>query len=112
MKKTMKWLFPLLALGLLAPWPIAFATDAGDDFNSQETIQVTAADPSEAPNWKVFSKAIGGVDTPGNLFYINATENTNDITVTLYITNAKALSHCYRYLILEVGVYVESDNGE
>ena len=112
MKKTMKWLFPLLALGLLAPWPVAFATDAGDDFNSQETIQITAADPSEAPNWQVFGKAIGGVDTPGNLFYINATENTNDITVTLYITNARALSHCYRYLILEVSVYVESGNGE
>jgi len=112
MKKTMKWLFPFLAVALLAPGMVAFATDAGDDFNGQDAIQITAADPSELPNWQVFGKAVGGVDTPGNLFYIDATENASDITATLYITNTKELSHCYRYLILEVGVYVESGEGK
>ena len=108
-KKLIKKIFPLLALLLLAPWPVAYAHD--NDGAAQETIQVTIADSSAAPSATAFGKAISGV-TPGDLFYIDATENVADIKVILYLTNAQELIHFYRYMNQQVGVYVEGSNGE
>ena len=110
--KWTKRIFPFIALLLLAPWPIAYGHDAGDGVVEEETVQIEAAEASAQPAWTAFGKAIGGVDTPGDVFYIDATDNPGDIQVTLHITNAKELSHCYRYLILNVGIYVKSDAGE
>jgi len=50
--------------------------------------------------------------TPGDLFYINAAADTRDITVNLYLTNANELSPCLRYLIMKVGMYCESSDGQ
>ena len=83
-----------------------------DGVIGEESTPIETADPSAAPTWEVFGKAIGGVTTPGDLFYIDADQNADDILVTLYLTNAKELSHCYQYLILEVGAYTETDAGE
>jgi len=105
-----KLLFPLLAILLLTPWPVAYAHD--NDVAGQELVQIEAAESSAAPGWQVFGKAIGGVDTPGDLFYIDATEYAADTSVNLYLTNADELIHCYRYLILNVGVYVQSDTDQ
>jgi len=110
--KWTKRLFPLFALLLLAPWPIAYGHDASGAEADQETVQIEAAEASAQPAWTAFGRAIGGVDTPGDVFCIDATENPGDIQVTLHITNAKELSRCYRYLILNVGMYVESEAGE
>lgn len=109
-KKLLRRIFPLIALALLAPWPIAYAHDVSDGVVGEETVRIEVAEASTQPTWTVFGKAIGGV-TPGDLFYIDATDNPADITATLYITNTNALICCYGYLILKVGVYVE-DNGE
>jgi hypothetical protein len=109
--KMMKWIFPLLALLLLAPWPIAFAHDTDMRLVSQDTVQIEVAEVSEQPTLTAFGKAINGV-TPGTLFYCDATDNPNDISVTLYLTNARDLIGCYRYLILELGIYIEGNNGE
>jgi len=111
-KKLLKRIFPLIAVLLLAPWPIAYGHDASDGMVGEETVQIEVAEASAQPTWNAFGKAIGGVDTPGDLFYIDATDSQIDIQVNLYITNAQELSHCYRYLILNVGIYVESDAGE
>ena len=109
MRNKMKWFFPILALLLLLPWPVAYAFDT-DAMASQDAVRIEIAEDSAKPTWTAFGKAIGGV-TPGDLFHIDATNNTADIVVTLYLTNAQELINCYRYLILNVGVYVES-NGE
>ena len=109
--KWIKRFFPLIVLLLLAPWPIAYAHDVSDGVVGEETVRIEAAEASVVPTWTAFGKAIGGV-TPGDLFYIDATDNPADIVVTLYITNANELIGCYRNLILEVGVYAESDTGE
>lgn len=109
--RKLKWIFSLLAISFLIPWPVAYAYDAGDDVLGQDAVQIKVADPTAAPSAKVFGKAIGGV-TPGDLFYIDASENAADIEVTLYLTNAQELIHYYRYMIIKVGVYVESDTGE
>jgi len=109
--KWIKRFFPLIVLLLLAPWPIAYAHDVSDGVVGEETVRIEVAEASAQPTWTAFGKAIGGV-TSGDLFYIDATDNPADIQVTLYITNANELIGCYRNLILEVGVYAESDTGE
>ena len=110
--KWIKKFFPVIALLLLAPWPVAYAHDVSDGVVGEETVCIEAAEASTQPTWTVFGKAIGGVTTPGDLFYIDAIDNPADIQVTLYITNAPELIGCYRYLILEVGIHTESDTGE
>ena len=110
--RFIKKIFPLLAVLLLTPWPVAYAQSYDGDITGQDAVLIEVAEASVAPTWTVFGGAIGGVTTPGDLFYINATNNPADITVTLYITNAQELCHCYRYLILKVGAYVEGNAGE
>jgi len=111
-ERFIKKIFPLLATLLLAPWPIAYAQSYDSNVNGQQPVRIEVAEPSAAPSWSAFGKAIGGVTTPTDLFYIDATENTADITLTLYLTNTLELSHCYRYLILKVKVYAKSNIGD
>ena len=108
MKK--KLLLLLLAILFLTPWPVAYAHD--NAMVGQEPVQVRLAEPSAMPGWQVFGNAIGGIDTPGDLFYIDSANNSADIVVTLHLTNAEELIHCYRYMILKVGVYIQNDAGE
>ena len=111
-KSLLKKVFPLIAVLLLAPWPVVYAYDTSNNMPGHDVARIEVAPPSEMPDWQVFGRAIGGVDKPGDLFYIDATENSTDITGTLYITNTQPLSHCYGYLILKVGVYVKNDADE
>ena len=112
MRKRLKIFIPLIAVLLLAPWPIVYAEDYASAASKNESIQIEAAEPSVMPSWQTFGGAIGGVDNPGDLFYINVSENLTDILVTLHLTNTKELNSCYSYLILKVGVYVQDDTGE
>jgi len=112
MRSKLRKLFPLLALLLLAPWPIAYAHDYVNASPQGNEIQVETAESSARPGWQAFGKAIGGVNTAGDLFYVDADEYPADILVTLYITNTHELSRCYNYLILKVGVYVEGNTDE
>ncbi len=109
--KWIKRFVPLIVLLLLAPWPVAYAHDVSDGVVGEETVRLEVAEASTQPTWAAFGKAIGGV-TPGDLFYIDATDNPADIVVTLYITNAQELISYYRYLILEAGIHTKSDTGE
>ncbi len=101
-----KYLFPLMAVLLLAPWPVAYAHDNG--LVGGEVVQIVAAEPSAAPEWTAFGNAIGGVSNAGDLFYIDTSGESIDIVATLYLTNTDELSHYYRYLTLNVGVYVQT----
>ncbi len=75
-------------------------------------MEIRAAEASAAPSWSVFGRAIGGVTTPGDLFYVGNTDNAADMLVTLYLTNAEELIHYYRYLILNVGIYVQNSDDQ
>jgi len=110
MKNKLKWLFPFLSVLLLAPWPIAYAYDYANGDTERDMVQVETAPSALMPDWQVFGKAIGGVETPGDLFYVDAAEQPSDVKVTLYITNSNQLVHCYNYLILEVGIYIEGND--
>jgi hypothetical protein len=78
----------------------------------QDAVQISAAEASEVPNWTAVEKAIGGVSTPSDLFYIDTTDSSADIQATLYFTNTSELVNAYRYLILKVGLYVDNGSGE
>ena len=110
--KWIKRFFPLIVLLLLAPWPVAYAHSYdANALGKQDAVLIEIAEASAQPSWSTFGKAIGGV-TPGDLFYIDVTDNLTDIVVTLYITNAQELINYYSYLILEVGIHAKSDAGE
>ena len=99
-----KLIFILLATFLLGPWPVAYAYDNG---TSDTPVQVEVAEPAAAPQWHAFGNAIGGV-TPGELFYVDTGNFTADMPFTLYITNTNELIQYYRYLILNVGIYIQT----
>ncbi|MFH1651006.1 MAG: hypothetical protein ABID87_02720 [Chloroflexota bacterium] len=102
MKK--KLLFLLAAVILLTPWPVAYAYD--NTPGEQSPVDITAA-AAGLPGWTAYGSAIGGVSTPGTLYFIDATTYPGDTQVTLYLTNTLDLSHDYRYLMLRVGLYAE-----
>ena len=110
-KKLFRRIFPLVAFLLLAPWPIAYTTSYADGMADQDAIQVSAAEVSAAPTWTAIEKTIGGV-TPGDLFFIDATDSGADIQATIHFTNTSELVNSYRYLILKVGLYVDNGSGE
>ena len=95
----------------LAPWltSYAYGTNDGDDYD--RAVNVEAAESPMTPTATFFGRTIGGVK-PGDLFYIDATSSPHDMTAGLYITNANELVPCLRYLILEVGIYVEGEDGQ
>jgi hypothetical protein len=110
-KKQIKSTFPFIAVLLLVPWPIAYARDISWASTERETVQIETAEAFAAPTGIMFQKAIGAV-SPGELYYIDATDIIPDIEATLYLTNTQELVHSYAYLILKVGVYVRNSDGE
>jgi len=101
-----KLLFPLIVALLLAAWPVAYAYDNALADNIPTTIEV--ADPSTAPQLNGFGNAIGKV-TPGDLFHIDTSGVTADTLFTLSITNTDELVHSYRYMTLNISIYVQAD---
>lgn len=111
MTKTLaKLFFPILAISILAHWTIAYAHDNSRE--SQEALLVNAAETLTTPKLSVFGKAIDSVTTLQDLFYIGASNCPTDLAVTTQLTTANELIRCYPYLILKMGVYVQSDSGE
>jgi len=98
----------VVAVLLLAPWPVAYAYD--DGLGGGSPVAVAVAGPAAAPHWTARGMAIGGVE-PGDLFYVDASAAPADITVTLHLTNADELASFYRYLHLQVGIYAAGDDG-
>jgi hypothetical protein len=90
---------------LLIPCGAAYAYDGvGAD---EGPVTIEPADPALAPNIEVFGNAIGGVEA-GDLFYIDVSGTTADTLFTLYMTNVDELVHGYRYMNLNVGIYVQT----
>jgi len=106
--KLIKRTFPFIALVLLLPWPVAYAADVAAG-NNQDATYVEIAEEMPA-NFTVWGKTIGSVPN-GDLFYIDATRDTADKMVTLYLTNAEELIGHYTFMNLKIGVYVDH-NGE
>ncbi len=103
-KRFLKRVFPLLAITLLVPWPVAYAYEYQIDVEAKDALSVEAA-PAAESGWSAYGGAIGGLDAPVDLFYINGAEFPADIPVNLYITNTDELVHSYSYLNLKIGIY-------
>ncbi|MFH1651615.1 MAG: hypothetical protein ABID87_05900 [Chloroflexota bacterium] len=106
----LKRIFPVAAFLLLIPWPVAYGYEFAGEAGSNP-VQIAAAATAKQPTWTAFGNAIGSV-TAGDLFYIDATDNPADVSVTLYLTNARELIGNYRYLILNVGLYRQDADGD
>jgi hypothetical protein len=106
--RLLKRIFPFIALLLLLPWPVAYATDVAGVTN-KERVRIEIAQET-VPNFTAYGRAIGSVPA-GDLFYIDTTNDTADKVVILYLTNADGLINHYTFMNLKIGVYVDS-NGE
>ena len=107
MKK--KLLFPLLAALLLAPWPIVYAYDSANGANVPVTI--TASDAAVMPQMQAFGHAIGAI-SPGELYRVDTSTIGVDTLFTLYLTNTNELAECYRYMTLNIGIYIRVDTNQ
>ncbi len=85
--------FILLAILLLTPWPVAYAYDTALAGVEPMQVAVTPAPDTAVPSYSVYGRAIGGV-APGDLFYVDAADDSADMVVTLYVTNADERSRC------------------
>lgn len=100
--------FSLIAALLLIPCAVAYAND--DVQAAGNAVNIEPADPTLAPSIEVFGNAIGGVEA-GDLFLIDLSGTMVDTEFTLSITNTDELVHSYRYMTLNVGIYVQTDVG-
>jgi hypothetical protein len=105
-----KRLFPYIIIFIILPWPVAFA--AGTEVTGGNAVSIEIAEPSAQPSYTVSGKAIGGISKPGDLFYVDATNSPSEVELTLSLINSQRLISYYRYLILDVGVYVQNTSGE
>jgi len=101
----------ILSLLILAPWPVAFAYDMGNNESDAGMIQIEVAELSAKPEATVFGRTIGGI-VPGDLFYIHTDDYPAEIMATLHVVNTEELIRCYRYMNLKVGVYVQANAGQ
>jgi len=111
-KRFIREILPFLVIFALAPWTLNYAYGAAGDVPEDNPVQIQVAEDSAMPGWQAYGKAIGGIGTPGDLFYFDVTERGGDITASLCIVNTQQLFHCYRYLTLRVGVYVQNSTGD
>ena len=93
---------------LLIPCGVAYAYDGANAAETSMTIE--PADKTSAPHIDAFGNAIGGVEA-GDLFFIDISGTPLDTPFTLYMTNVDELVHSYRYMNLNVGIYVQTDTG-
>ncbi|MFC1917249.1 hypothetical protein ACFLXH_01170 [Chloroflexota bacterium] len=94
----------LSGIFLLIPCPIVYAYDNSADV---QPPRVEIPTPAESPDLHTFGKAIGSV-TPGTLFYVDCVEYPGDTKVALSLINSDELIHYYRYLLLNIGLYLQS----
>jgi len=109
--KVLRFTLVLAVLLFLGPRLTSLAYGESADSSGQAGIQVEAAAPPATPEMTIYGHTIGGVK-PGDLFYIDATGSSGDISVSLYITNTEVLISYLRYLNLKVAVYYEDENGQ
>lgn len=104
--KWIKRIFPLIAIVLLLPWPVAYTADVAGGTN-EDKVRIEIAEET-LPNFTAWGKAIGSVPA-GDLFYIDATNDTADKVVILYLSNVDELINHYTFMNLKVGVYIDRD---
>ena len=111
MLKIIRLTLLLSAAFFLTPWLASYAYGTGYENDGYKAIHIEASDRSATPCAKILGGATGSI-APGDLFYIDATDSSHDMTASLYLTNAHKLTPYLRYLILEVGIYFENSDSQ
>ncbi len=92
---------------------VCLVTSVSFAYNNDEApeVGVVAANRAgplkygHAPAWSPVLGVPGGVDTPGDLYLIDATGVSGRTLVHVYLANAMELSRGYSYIHLKLGVY-------
>jgi hypothetical protein len=103
-----KLLFTFIITLLLFPWTVAYAYDS--TAASTGRGEITSADAASLPKFNVYGNAVGSVN-PGDIFTIDNTGKDAGTAFTLYLANADELVHNFRYMTLNIGIYVRDDTG-
>lgn len=116
MRKLFTIIIITLLIAIAASWATTVAYGHTNDSlqlngTINDGILVEAAPPETAPAVTLFGSAISSV-TPGDLFFIDSTNVTQDISITMTLTNADALVHYLKYMTLKVVVYYEVAPGQ
>lgn len=106
MKKA--FFFISILILLLIPCGAAYAYDGANA--GENSLTIIPAEATSAPHINAYGNAIGGVEA-GDLFFIDLSGITIDTPFTLYMTNIDELVHSYRYMNLNVGIYIQTDTG-
>lgn len=104
-----KLVFIIIAALLLFPWTVAYAY--GDAAASTGAAAITPAEADSLPQFNVFGKAIGSVNR-GDIFTIDNTGSDSDTSFTLSLTNTDELIDDFRYMTLNIGIYIRNGDGE
>jgi hypothetical protein len=104
-----KLVFIIIAALLLFPWTVAYAY--GDAAASTGAAVITPAEADSLPQFNVFGKAIGSVNR-GDIFTIDNTGSDSDTSFTLSLTNTDELIDDFRYMTLNIGIYIRNSDGE
>jgi len=67
-RRFIREFFPYLVIFTLAPLTLNYAQGAGGDVPGDSPVRIQVAEASAMPGWQAYGRAIGGIDTPGDLF--------------------------------------------
>jgi hypothetical protein len=97
--------FTLVAAILLVPWAIAYGYDKVNAADISASI--VPAEQADVPTVHIFGNYTGSISN-GDLFIIDTTGATADITFNLVMANLDELVGCYRAMNMNIAVYVQS----
>ena len=103
MSRLFKLILALVAALAFVTCSVAYAYDSSAA--AAQPVMVEPATAEALPSWSAFGGAIGGINHPGDLFHVDASDNPADISMVVSLTNAHELIHSYRYLLLRVCIY-------
>jgi hypothetical protein len=95
----------IVAAILLVPWAVAYGYDKVNAADISASIE--PADQSLVPTIHVFGNAVGSISN-GDLFTIDTSGATTNTTFTLLIANVDELINYYRFLTMNIGLYVQT----
>lgn len=95
----------IVAAILLVPWAVAYGYDKVNAANISASIE--PADQSVVPTINVFGNYTGSISN-GDLFTIDTIGTTTDMTFTLMMSNIDELIGYYRFMTMNIGIYVQA----
>jgi hypothetical protein len=97
--------FAIVAAIILIPSAVAYGYERANA--ADISINIEAADQSQVPTVHIWGNYTGTI-SDGDLFTINTSGATVDTTFTLVMSNLDELINYYRFLTMNISIYVQS----